>query len=465
MVSNTLKILLVDDEARFLNSLSERIRLKGHEPLTAASGREAIDCVKSTQVDLALVDYRMPEMNGMVIITKLKELRPYLKTVLLTGHGSAKVQQAAEAIDAGYFEKDKMSDFWQFIRGLSPNPRITHTGNPDRSQPNDDLTGFADGIEPPVLPWAQRLYIVGQSPQIEEIKHNIEKVAALDCPVLIMGETGTGKKLAARNIHMQSLRSHQKFTPVNCSAFNEELLNNELFGHDIEANTGVLHSRKGVIELAPHGTLLFEEIGDAPQSLQVKLIRLLEERTIFRMEGNQEIPVDVRALASTNRNLALEIGTGKFREDLFYALNAFVLRIPPLRERMEDVPLLSNYFLDNYRREFVKDVKRIADEALEMLMAYPFPGNVRELESAIERAVIMCEGDKLETGHFPERIVLNWKTTGLSHDAFLSLAELETKHILDVLRATKGNKSEAAKILGINRASLWRKLKQMGYEE
>ena len=466
MVHDVLKILLVDDEEKFLNSLCERIRLRGHEPLTASSGQEAIARVKTTPVDLAIVDYRMPEMNGMVTITKIKEVQPHLKTVLLTGYGNAKLKEAAEAIDTGYFEKDNMPDFWRFIKQLTPAPWTGFADGPGRSGPGeprarrvDDTRGTAVGPHP------QRLHIVGQTPAIEEVKNNIAKVAALDCPVLILGENGTGKKLAAHTIHMHSQRCHQKFTPVNCAAFNEELLNNELFGHDIEDASGTLHSRMGVIEMSPHGTLLFEEIGDAPQSLQVKLVRLLEERTFYRMEGNQEIPVDVRVLASTNRNLTHEIETGKVRKDLCYALNTFVLRIKPLRERKDDIPLLCNYFLDSYRKEFGKDVKRISDEALDVLMAYPFPGNVRELESAIERAIIMCDDEVLKKEHFPKRIVQSWKPTRPSPDSFLSLAELEVKHILKVLEATSGNKSEAAKILGINRASLWRKLKNLGYED
>ena len=465
MVSDALKILLVDDEEKFLDSLSERIRLKGHEPLTASSGEEAIAFVKSVHVDLAIVDYRMPEMDGIVTITKLKELQPDLATVLLTAYGDDKLKEAAEAVDAGYFEKDNMIDFWQFIRRFNPEMWGMYNEGPGRSEPVETRVATGETAEALPQPHLQRPFIVGQSPAIQDIKDNLEKVAALDCPVLIVGETGTGKKLVARNIHLHSLRSGQKFTAVNCATFNEELLNNELFGHDVEATAGVLHSRKGVIESSPRGTILFEEVGKAPQSLQVKLIRLVEERSIYRMEGNKEIPVDVRVLASTNRNLAREAEEGGFREDLYYALNTFVLRIPPLRERREDIPLLCNYFLDNYRKEFGKDVKQIDADALAMLMAYSFPGNVRELESAIERAIIMCSGDKLEKEHFPLRILQGWKPAEASQEAIPSLAELESRHILDVLNATRGNKSEAAKILGINRASLWRKLKNLGYED
>ena len=344
MVLKSYKILLVDDEEKFLSSLSERIRLKGHEPLTATSGREAIECARSTKIDLAIVDYRMPEMNGIAIITKIKELQPNLKTLLLTGYGNAKLKEAAEAIDANYFEKDRMLDFWQFIKLLNPDPGMVYSTGAKRSMLFDAQPITDEAFESALQQYLQRQRIVGETSVIQDIKNSIEKVAVLDCPVLIVGETGTGKKLAARNIHMHSPRNNQKFTAVNCVAFNEDLLNHELFGHDIEDTTGVLHRRKGVIEATPHGTLLFEEVGNAPQSLQVKLIRLLEEGTILRIEGSQEIRVDVRVLASTNRQLTEEVESRKFREDLFYALNAFVLRIPPLRERSEDIPLLREGF-------------------------------------------------------------------------------------------------------------------------
>ena len=247
--------------------------------------------------------------------------------------------------------------------------------------------------------------LIGETPSILEIKRNIRKVASLDCTVLILGETGTGKELVARAIHLLSPRKERKFTAVNCGSFTEELLSNELFGHEKEAFTGAHHLKRGVFEAASGGTILLDEIGDTPLSMQVKLLRVLEDKTIVRVGGTDEIQTDVRLLAATNQSLEKKIEQGKFREDLYYRLNAFILRIPPLRERRDDIPLLSSYFLDRYRKEYGKEIKKISNEVLSVFANYAFPGNVRELENAVERAVIVCEGEELRKEHLPQRFV------------------------------------------------------------
>ena len=303
--------------------------------------------------------------------------------------------------------------------------------------------------------------LIGETPEITELKKNIRKVASLDCTVLILGETGTGKELVARAIHMLSPRKERKFTAVNCGSFTEELLSNELFGHEKEAFTGALHRKRGVFEATSGGTILLDEIGDTPLSMQVKLLRVLEDKNIIRVGGTDEIPIDVRVLAATNQSLKKKIEDGEFREDLFYRLNAFILRIPPLRERKDDIPLLSSYFLDKYRKEFGKEIRGISDEVLSIFMQYAFPGNVRELENAIERAVIMCEGNALKKDHLPQRFFQAQQPVGREKKDLVTLAELEKQYIIELLKATKGNKSEASRILGINRASLWRKVKEM----
>lgn len=490
MGQQRVRVLLVDDEKRFLETVSARIRLKGFEPVTASSGEEAIEAARRTDIQIAIIDYKMPGMDGVVTITKLKEIKPGMKTVLLTGYGDAKLKEAAEALDADYFEKGEMRSFWNFIRQFNPDAGmvvIAPPSGPDIAPhpPEDPGLRSAPGAPKPEElemyaarqalekrttaadedlsmfsgPRGQRL--IGETPAVLDLKRNIRKVASLDCTVLVLGETGTGKELVAKAIHLFSPRRQGKFMAVNCSSFSEELLSNELFGHEKEAFTGAVHRKKGVIEAASGGTILLDEIGDTPLPMQVKLLRFLQEKIIIRVGGTDEIPVDVRVLAATNRSLDAIIHKGEFREDLYYRLNAFVLRVPPLRERREDIPLLCSYFLGKYRKEFGKDINRISDEVLSVFRDYPFPGNVRELENAIERAVIVCEGSELNKAHLPRRFKDARSEARPDKKELLTLAQVEERHIRKVLEATGGNKSEAARILGINRASLWRKLKQL----
>ena len=492
MNNKNIKILLVDDEKKFLTTISERIRLKGFEPLSALSGEEALEIASSVKIDIAIVDYKMPGIDGLVTITKLKEKNPEMRTVLLTGFGDEKVKEASEALEAAYFEKDEMSGFWNFIKQFNSKSEMIIIRPPSKGEEatvekmDIDLGTYEKGGQPEEIEMdaarqmlqkrqsmsdidISHIYsatrtqkLIGENQSILQLKKDIRKVAYLDCTVLILGETGSGKELIARAIHLLSPRKDKKFMAVNCGSFSEELLSNELFGHEREAFTGATQRQMGVFEATSGGTILMDEIGDTPRSMQVKLLRILENKTIIRVGGTDEIPVDVRILAATNQSLNNKIDDGEFREDLFYRLNAFILRIPPLRERTDDIPLLSTYFLDKYRKEFGKEVKRISDEVQSILMAYSFPGNVRELENAIERSVIMCEGDELRKEHLPKRFVDVKQSIDFKRKNLISLAELEMQYILEVIKATKGNKSEAARILGINRASLWRKLKEFG---
>jgi len=489
-----IRILLVDDEEKFLTSISERIRLKGFEPLSASSGEEALEIASNEKIDIAIVDYKMPGIDGIVTITKLKETNPEMRTVLLTAFGDEKVKEASAALETAYFEKDKMSSFWSFIKQFNSKSGVIIITPPSGDaeatveEMDIDLGTYEQGDKPEELEMhaarqmlqkrqslsnidISHIYsanrtqkLIGENPSILQLKKDIRKVAYLDCTVLILGETGSGKELIARAIHLLSPRKDKKFMAVNCGSFSEDLLSNELFGHEKEAFTGATQRKMGVFEATSGGTILLDEIGDTPRSMQVKLLRILENKTIIRVGGTDEIPVNVRVLAATNQSLNNKIDDGEFREDLFYRLNAFILRVPPLRDRADDIPLLSNYFLDKYRKEFGKEVKRISDEVLSIFMAHSFPGNVRELENAIERSVIMCEGDELRKEHLPKRFVDAKQSIDIKRKGFITLAELEMQYIFEVIKATKGNKSEAARILGINRASLWRKLKEFDAE-
>jgi DNA-binding NtrC family response regulator len=484
-----ITVLLVDDEKKFLDSISERIRLKGFEPFPAASGEEALEIARKTKIHAAVVDQKMPGMDGLTTIAKLKEMHPGLKTVLLTGYGNQKIKEAAEALDSAYFEKDEMRAFWDFIRQfgaktgmiiINPPAGGKDTGDrekewelgdsqkvaelearerydPPRSVPrgpaftHSNLSGLS--FDSPLHKW------IGETASILKVRKSIQKVASLDCPVLIQGETGTGKERVARTIHMLSQRKKGQFVTVNCGSFNEELLRKELFGQGKGA-TGA-PPKHGVFEAASGGTILLDEIGDTPVSVQAGLLRVLEEQTIIREGGTEKIPVEVRILAATERSLKRGPDNGTLREDLYSRLNAYTIGLPPLRERREDIPLLCSYFLDQYRKEFGKEIKGISDEILSLFLTYPFPGNIGELENAIERAVIVCEGDELKKEHLPQSLQEKKNPEGPKRKDFVSLAELNEQYILEVMQATRGNKSEAARILGITRASLWRKLKEI----
>lgn len=496
MNTQSVKILLVDDEEKFLKSLSARIHLKGFTPLMASRGEDAIHIAKSNRIDIAIVDYKMPGMDGIITITKLKEIHPHIKTILLTAFGNEKLRQAGEGLESAFFRKDEMPDFWNFIRQFSRETGMIII-RPDFAGKGQSITEsvgfpvkFQHCMEDKALsmyagqyaterqfpkiesghprvafsPHSQKL--IGESPSIVELKKNIQKVAPLDCNVLILGETGTGKELVARAIHMFSHRSDKKFFPVNCGSFSEELLTNELFGHEKEAFTGSVNYKIGFFEAASGGTVFLDEIGDMPVSMQTKLLRVLQEKTIIRLGGNDEIPIDVRILTATHQSLKKQTEDGYFRKDIYYRLNTFIIQIPPLRERRDDIPLLCSYFLARFRNEFDKNISYISPEALSALMKHPFPGNVRELENTIERAVIMCEGNIIKKEHLPKRLYnASSSDIDVPSKAFVTLAELEKQYIQKVLAHTRGNKSKAARLLGINRASLWRKLKEIEKEK
>jgi two-component system response regulator AtoC len=486
-----IRVLLVDDEKKFLDSVSQRIRLKGFEPMPAESGEEALEIARKTKIHAAVVDLKMPGMDGLTTIAKLKEMDPEINTVLLTGYGNEKVKEAAEALDSAYFEKDRMRAFWNFVKQFGPKngmiiipPPFGEQGTRPREKEGRGDSGqralnfetiemyappqnvsrplsFVDSGQSSLHFDSPLHKFIGETASILEVKQKIQKVAPLNCPVLILGESGTGKELAARTIHMLSPRKESRFMTVNCGSFDEDVLRKELFGQEKETFAGALHRKQGVFEAASGGTIFLAEIGDTPVSIQAGLLRVLEEQTIAREGGTEKIPVEVRVLAGTERSLEKGAHSGNLCEDLCSRLNTFIISLPPLRERREDIPLLSSYFLDQYRKEFRKKIKRIADEILSLFLSYSFPGNIRELENAIERAVIVCEGDELKKEHLPQSFQEVKKPTVPKGKDFVTLAELNEQYILEVMRVTKGNKSEAARILGINRGSLWRKLKEI----
>ena len=307
--------------------------------------------------------------------------------------------------------------------------------------------------------------LVGKSPQIEALRKNIERIAPTDATVLILGETGTGKELVAKAIHHLSPRAEKRFLAINCGAFSEELLANELFGHEREAFTGARGVKKGLLEVAPGGTILLDEIGDMPLSMQVKLLRVLQEKTLIRVGGTTEIPVDLRILAATNKDLKGEVERGAFRQDLYYRINVVTLQVPPLTERKDDIPLLCRHFLQKFAEAQGKQIDRISPEVMELLLNYQFPGNIRELENIMERAVTLSQGPAIELRHLPLDFQQpHFQVQRHQKREHLTLEENEKDYIAWVVKQVNGNKTKAAEILAIDRVSLWRKMKRYGLE-
>jgi len=486
MTKTAPKILLVDDEEKFLNSIAKRLRLLGFDPLKASSGRQALALAQDNHIDIAIVDLKMPEMDGLVTIAKLKEIYPDLRSVLLTGYGSQKVKQATEALNAAYFVKDRMAEFWDFIKRshkdgntiiIRPPSPATSSGNGGAQQ--GEVLGpgkieirsghraieniahpSAAGSKTDGTLHAERLRMIGETQAMLELRRNIERLATLDCPVIIRGETGTGKELAARIIHNASSRKNTRFIAINCGCFSNDLLIEELFRAGNAAVPGDAHNSAPIGGPGSGGTILLDQIEDMAPKMQLSMLKIIDSTKVSLQDGGDDIPLDVRILAASRHKLAKLVEKGKFKDELYYRLNVFELFIPPLRERRDDIPPLGSYFLQKYANEFKKAVEFISDEVISIFMSYDFPGNVRELQHIIERAVILADGDTIEPKHLPGRFQKAAASSLDTNRKFMTLAEMEKHHILQVLEATGGNKSRAVELLGISRAALWRKLKQ-----
>jgi len=484
MTNTTQKILLVDDEEKFLNSIAERLRLLGFDPLKASSGRQALELAKNTRIDLAIVDLKMPDMDGLVTITKLKEIYPDVRSVLLTGHGSEKVKQATEALKADYFEKGQMEAFWNFIkrsnRGgntivIRPppatlaaarddqedfyNPGIIEIGSDHQSLTNMPAPYKIDRKNNDTSP-AARPRMIGETPAMQELRKNIERLANLDCTVIIRGETGTGKELAARIIHNTSARKNSRFVAINCGCFSNDVLIEELKRHGNAAVPGAAETGGAISESESGGTILLDQIEDMSPKMQLSMLKIIDSKKVSLQDGVHDFPLDVRILAASRYDLGKLVEEGRFRDDLYYRLNVLELFIPPLRERRDDIAPLCSYFIPKFAKEFKKTVEYVSEEVISIFMSYDFPGNVRELEHIIERAVILADGNTIELKHLPRRFHKADSTAPDANKKFMTLAEMEKKYILEVLAATEGNKSKTTELLGISRAALWRKLKQ-----
>jgi len=446
------KILVVDDEAIARDNLAFILKKDGYLPLLAENGQQAIEILRQEEVDLVLTDLRMKGQDGIAVLTETKNLWPSTEVVVITGYAS--VDTAVEAMSHGayyYIAKPfKINELRAIVEKALEKGLLRREIQTLRQRVDADVGAAAR--------------IIGHSRKIQALRETIHQMAQLDCNVLIQGETGTGKELVARTIHELSPRAKNRFVAFNCGAFSEELITSELFGHERGAFTGANKVKKGLLELADNGTVFFDEVGELPLSMQVKLLRVLQERTLLRVGGTEEIPIDVRVLAATNKDLKKEAEEGAFRTDLFYRLDVLAINVAPLSERREDIPLLAAHFLAKHTRPG-RMIPKLSVETAQRLMQYEYPGNIRELENIVQRILLYCDGEVVEPHHLTADLGEGSAIAVRdSRQNWPSLDAHEKQYIMEVLDEVEGNKSAAAKILGIDRVSLWRKIKRYGLE-
>lgn len=440
------RILVVDDEEIVRQSLLAWFKEDGYEVDTAENADAALRLFEKGKYALILLDIKMPGMSGMDLLVKLKEYDPDAIIILITAYAS--VSSAVKALKSGAYD--------YITKPIDPD-ELSHIVEKalyqkDLEHENVKLKESIDEITKPDN-------LIGESHQMKEIYSLINTVAQTDTTVLILGESGTGKELVAKAIHLNSKRKYFPLVTVNCGALPESLLESELFGHEKGAFTSAHYRRKGKFEMANGGTIFLDEIGTISNKVQVELLRVIETKQFTRVGGSETITSDFRVIAATNENLEELVKEGKFREDLFYRLNVFTIHIPPLRERIEDIPLLANYFLKKFTTSMNKKVTGISDEAMSFLMKYKWPGNVRELENAIERAVVVCRNDKIQLDDLPFRISSNSLYSEVEDK---SLSEVEKRHIALVLQENNWNISKSAEDLKIDRVTLYNKIKKYG---
>ena len=437
-----LRLLIVDDEAIVRDSLGAWFRQEGHQVVTAENAKEALRLCAESRFDIALVDIRMPGLDGLELQARLAAADPELTIILMTAYAS--VDTAVRAMKAGaydYIVKPFDPDDLSLLVKRAAEHRSLRVENVRLKKSIESVAA-----PPPLL---------GCSGVMKRVAEMVETVAASDATVLILGESGTGKELVARAIHAGSARRYNPLVVVNCAALPEGTLESELFGHEVGAFTGARARHKGKFETAEGGTVFLDEIGEVSPKVQVDLLRVLEEKVVTRLGGNTPIPVDFRVVAATNRDLRALVESGTFREDLFWRLNVFTIEIPPLRERREDIPVLAEHFLGRFAHAMSRKPLQLSPATLEVLQSYPWPGNVRELQNAIERAVVVGSGPLVEPNDLPLHI-----TSAPAGPGPGSLAEAEKGHVRAVLDAQGWNITRAARILDIDRVTFYNKIEK-----
>jgi len=461
------KILIVDDDAQLRISFEKLLAAEGHEVRAASSGEAGIAAVRDDPPDVAVMDVRMPGMDGLTAYQRMREIEPRLPVIIMTAYGTT--ETAIEAIKMGAFDYIlKPFDIPDILRLIG---QALEAAQPARRS-GAAATDAGEGE-----------MLVGRSPAMHEIYKAIGRVAATDATVLIRGESGTGKELVAHAVHQHSQRAERPFTVINCVAIPETLLESELFGYEKGAFTGATARRVGKIELSQHGTIFLDEIGDMPVGIQAKLLRLLQERSIERLGGRQPIAVDVRILAATNRDLEQAVAEGRFREDLYYRLKVVTLTLPPLRERQEDIRPLADHFLARFSRELGMDNPGLTGEALALLTAHPWPGNVRELSNTLQKTLIFNRGAAISREDVAAALggpagdagpqagsgedLQAWIRAGLARHAgdgaFERLMDAVARELVrEALDMAGGNRTRAAKLLGVTRPTLLARMDKYG---
>jgi two-component system, NtrC family, response regulator HydG len=454
---NKTNLLLVDDDPGHLVSLKTITKSWGYRVETADDGSVAVEIVRSTPVDLILMDVRMTQMSGIQALKQIKVYNPTIPVIIMTAYSS--VNSAVEAIKAGAYDYlIKPLDFE--VLKLTIERASEHAGLKEENRAlKEHLRSDYDLAN-----------IIGRSQSMQKLLNMMSMVAPSEATVLITGDSGTGKELIARSLHFNSPRKEKPLVVVNCAAITETLLESELFGHEKGSFTGADKRREGRFMQADKGTIFLDEIGETSSTMQAKLLRVLQEKEIQRVGGEETLKVDVRIIAATNRDLEKEVAEGNFREDLFYRLNVMPLHVPPLKARRDDIPLLSQHFLGTFADKNRKTIKGFIPLAMDMLVNYDWPGNVRELENTIERAVILATGEHITEAQLPLNIAEQYedpekRATRANQilDGTHSLEDIEKEAIQAALTASKGNKAEAARRLGITRKTLHNKLKSYGW--
>jgi two-component system response regulator HydG len=445
------RLLVVDDEPTICDALKVALSTDGFVVQAAENAIQAIAELERQEFDVVLADLSLPRVSGLELLDRVKKSWPSIEVIVITGQGS--IATAVDAIKRGayhYVTKPFTAD--EIIHLVTQALERRHLVN--RKERLEEELSQARGVH----------QLVGQSEPVQRIRAVIQTAAGSEATVLIQGESGTGKEIIANAIHAQSKRSRGPLVKMNCAAVPETLLESELFGHEKGSFTGADRRRIGRFEQADGGTLFLDEVCEMHPRLQAKFLRALQEREIERLGSSTPIPVDVRIIAATNRELQKALEEGVLREDLYYRLNVILLQVPPLRERMDDVPILAMHFLRKYAAREGSAMTAISDEALNVLLSYSWPGNVRELENAIERAVVLGQGDRLRAQDLPAQVHRRADDQHPLVPAHLTLEEMEKLAIVQALRLTGGNKSEAAERLGIHRTSIYDKMRRYGIE-
>ncbi len=446
-----LKVLVVDDDEELVGAIKELLERRKYEVITAFSGNEALEKVSAVHdINVALLDLVMPMMDGFTLLEKIKAIHPEMSIIMITGHGT--VPTAVEAIKRGAsdfitkpFDKDLLLKKLEIIsKAYELESRVSEL---------KEMVSEKYGFE----------QIISGSQVMRRVFEKASAAARSDAPVFIVGETGTGKELLAKAIHIKSDRGNQPFVAVNCAAIPKELMESELFGHKKGAFTGAVRDHDGLFVAANRGTIFLDEIGEMPKDLQVKLLRVLQESRVRPVGHSTEVSVDTRVIAASNRTIE-ELKNTYLREDLFFRLAVVVIELPPLRERREDIPLLTEHFIRKLNQKYSRNIKGVSEGVLTSIYQYDFPGNIRELENLLEGIIAVSPPDKQTIVEKDLKAHLLWQEKKASEHMLLSLDKLEKFALEQALRESQGNKSKAAEILGISRDTLYRKLKQFGIE-